>query len=382
MTLVFILEFGRSIGGGDFSIFELAQNLAVLGNNITVFVETGLKLPPSNDSMNLKIFRRTKIPRIIKRAGLGYLDRFFGNIYDNIVITRYFKKNSNIDFVIGYQRNTAIRASKFSRKFNLKSALCIFETPTWLGKQLGELWIKDYRLMHKSWVDFKKAILNANFLFTISEITAQETNEWAGRAVDAVIPLGYAKPQISSNHNKLDQIIYIGRLVKAKNVDEIIRAIAKTKSSIKLIVCGDGDEKNNLICLAESLNVNCEFLGDIVGDEKWKLISESKFMVFPSSFEGFGIPPMEALACGIPCICSDIPILKEVYKDYVEYFKEHNIDDMSDRISYLLENPLHCNERGKIGKEYVEDNFGWDKSAQKLEMKLKDYLKLNSKNSD
>ena len=105
-------------------------------------------------------------------------------------------------------------------------------------------------------------------------------------------------------------------------------------------------------------------------------------MVFPSSFEGFGIPPMEALACGIPCICSDIPILKEVYKDYVEYFKEHNIDDMSDRISYLLENPLHCNERGKIGKEYVEDNFGWDKSAQKLEMKLKDYLKLNSKNSD
>ena len=374
MHIVFIIEFGRSIGGGDYSIFEFAQNLANLGNKIIIFVETGMKLPPTNGSLNLKIYTRTKIPRIIKRAGLGYLDRFYGNIYDNIIIKKYLKNNSDIDFIIGYQRSSAIRASEFSQKYNLKSALCIFETPTWLEKQLGESWLNDYRFVKKSWENFKKALLKANVIFTISKITAQETVTWAGRSVHAVIPLGFKKPPVTTKYEKIDQIIYIGRLIKAKNVDEIIMAIAKLKSQIRFIVCGDGDERNNLMELAEKLNVNCEFMGDIMGSEKWKLISQSKFMIFPSSFEGFGIPPMEALACGIPCICSDIPILKEVYKDKVEFFKEHDIDDLAGKISFLLENQQYCNERGKKGKAYVEANFGWDKSAKKLEYTLKEYI--------
>ena len=89
-------------------------------------------------------------------------------------------------------------------------------------------------------------------------------------------------------------------------------------------------------------------------------------MVFPSSFEGFGMPPMEALLHGIPCICSDLPILREVYENHVIYFKEHDIKDLAIKIEYFLENIGSLSKITEPGKQYVLNKYGWDKSAQSL----------------
>ena len=101
---------------------------------------------------------------------------------------------------------------------------------------------------------------------------------------------------------------------------------------------GGGEEKQKLVRLANQAKVNCEFKGNVNDQEKWIEIKKSMFMVFPTSFEGFGMPPMEALYCEIPCICTDIPILKEVYQDKIEYFKENNVNDLCKKIEFLIKN--------------------------------------------
>jgi len=127
--------------------------------------------------------------------------------------------------------------------------------------------------------------------------------------------------------------------------------------------------------LANRLGVKCEFKGRITDHEKWLLIKKSKFMVFPSSFEGFGMSPMEALYCERPCIVSDIPIFKEVYQDKVEYFEEHNVTELTRLINKLANHPKYCREKGINGRKYVENTFGWLRSAKKIERILEDYMR-------
>jgi len=130
--------------------------------------------------------------------------------------------------------------------------------------------------------------------------------------------------------------------------------------------------KNKLKRLAFQLKVHCEFKGTVSESEKWVEIKRSKIMVFPSSFEGFGIPPAEALYCGVPCIASDIPILKEVYGERLEYFYENDIEGLSKMIEEMINNS-HLSKRKAIeGREYIRNYFSWDKSAEKIEQILTD----------
>ena len=62
-------------------------------------------------------------------------------------------------------------------------------------------------------------------------------------------------------------------------------------------------------------------------------------MVFPTRFEGFGLPPAEALYCGRPCLAYDIPILRENYKDMLEFAPERDTLVMCQLADYLLKDP-------------------------------------------
>ena len=79
-----------------------------------------------------------------------------------------------------------------------------------------------------------------------------------------------------------------------------------------------------------------EFKGKMDEYTKWVEIKKSLFMILPSSFEGFGMPPAEALYCKIPCIASDLPVLRENYGDYLEYFPARNVEALRTKIEFLI----------------------------------------------
>ena len=377
MKLIFIIEYSK-LGGGDISIFRFAEALAKLGHKIVIFTSNypqALEL----DRYNLRILSRYSIPRLFK--GCGKLDKFSERVFDFIVLNRFLKMAYGIDYIVGYQRSSAIKAVKLGKKYDIPVVNFIFECPTWLEKELSEDWLKHYRKpsMKKSWDMFRSSLLDTDIIFANSNLTKEESEKWLNKKVDSAIYPGIETSVVNSipKQNLEHQIIYVGRLYKDKNIDDVIKALALLDNSPKFVVCGKGGEKQTLQKLATKLKVDCEFKGIVTESEKWKEIKKSKFMVFPTSFEGFGMPPMEALYCERPCIVSDIPILNEVYGDKVEYVRLHDINGLAKKMQCLLDKPEYCKVRGESGKKYIHEKYIWKQSAEKIATVLQQNLLRN-----
>ena len=70
------------------------------------------------------------------------------------------------------------------------------------------------------------------------------------------------------------------------------------------------------------------------------LYRNAKLLVLPSFYEGFGLPILEALHHNCPVICSDIAVFNELFDDYVVYCNPNSVEDFSEQINNLLQNPV------------------------------------------
>lgn len=368
MKLVFIIDNGRSIGGGDYAQFKFAEHLALRGHKVNVFAANyNAFFKDMNMSRNLDISVRNEIPRIMK--GIGRINRVWDRLHTGTVVESYLKKNK-VDYLIGYLKTSAHKAVQLGKKYNIQTANFIFENPTWMKEQLGERFDEEYKGRFKrSWEQAKEDYMETDILIPNSHLTRAECMKWLGRDVSEPVYPGIDRMQVIRQKRR-NQIIYVGRLNAYKNIDEIIRALSTIENPPKLVIVGTGEEEHALKRLAHECNVDCEFKGSLSDKDKWIELYRSKFMVFPSSFEGFGMPPAEAMAAGIPCICSDIPILREVYKNSAVYFIEHDIDDLKEKIEMLIKDTKKSELIGKKGKEYVK-TYSWKESAKKIEVILK-----------
>ena len=377
MKIVFFINYKREVGGGSYAMFKFAEHLAKLGHNITVF--TDLKPIFYRDyylPTNLKLVYRGGISKLFK--GSSRLDEIWDWIYFKIVVKQYVRVNRDIDFVVGFLRESAIKAANIGKKYNIKTANFIFESPPWMINQLGKRFLNEYKgKFKKSWERTRKAYQETDILFPISNLTRRECIKWLKRRIEKPIYPGVEILFFNQNIKEENQVIYVGRLNEYKNINRIIEAFSKLKNPPKLVIVGTGEEEKKLKKLANKLNVLCEFKGKLNDAEKWNEIQKSMFMVFPSSFEGFGMPPAEALVCKKPCICSDIPILKEVYTSKVEYFKTGNLKDLIKKIEFLLGHSEYRKKRGEEGREYILSKYSWRKSAKRIENILKKYKNGN-----
>lgn len=371
MKLIFLIDNEKTIGGGDYAQFKFAEYLAKRGHDVTVFAVNKYSFIHSLKIKNLDMKFRRNFPRIIK--GTGLLNKLWGIIYSFFVVEPFISRNSkNIDYIIGYLRESAIKAVKLGKKYQIKTANFIFENPVWMKKQLGDRFLREYTgKFRESWNKTGEAYKETDILIPNSNLTRKECSSWLDRKISEPVYPGVGSINLQQKIIEQDQIIYLGRLNEYKNINEIIEVLHLIENPPKLVIIGKGEEKNRIMQLAEELGVECEFRGELNDEDKWLEIRKSKFMVFPSSFEGFGMPPAESLMCGKPCICSDIPIFREVYKDKVEYFKEHNLNELAQKMEFLLDNPQYRKKRGEVGRKYILSMYSWEKSASKIEKILK-----------
>ncbi|MBT4647815.1 glycosyltransferase [archaeon] len=377
MKLVFFLENPYLIGGGDYAIFKFAYHLSQRGHKVTLFAKTRNNffedISNNNDNFCIKI--RLSIENKFKGSGL--INKIVDYFYIKFIVLKELKRIEP-DFVIGYLRDSAIKVVKISEKFNIKSLNFVFESPPWMEKDLGHLWLEEYKGKFKeSWQKTKEAYKKSDILISISEKSKMECESWINKKVDDIV-----YPGIDTNlfedvkiQKKKNQLIYVGRLNIYKNVDKILFALKKIKNSPSLVIVGDGEEKKYLIKLSQKLGVKVNFKSNLNDFQKVQEIKTSLFMIFPSSHEGFGMPPMEALLCGIPCICSDKEIFKEIYKNKVIYFKENDIDDLTIKIKETIKLLKQNKYDTKSPKEYIKKRFEWKKSAIILEKILIDKIK-------
>jgi len=101
------------------------------------------------------------------------------------------------------------------------------------------------------------------------------------------------------------------------------------------------------------------------------LYKTAEVAVFPSWDEGFGFPPLEAAACGVPVIASDIPAHREVLGDAVEYFKPHEESELKDRLITLIENNELKSALRLKGLKKAE-SYSWEEAARQHKEVLND----------
>lgn len=138
-----------------------------------------------------------------------------------------------------------------------------------------------------------------------------------------LVPNGVSIEEIarSSPAGVTYDVAFAGRLIKDKNVDLLLHALAAVSSRIpgvRAIIAGDGPERGPLEALSESLNIKASvnFAGIMEEGAMASMLKSSKVFVLPSTREGFSITTLEALACGVPVVTVDHPA--NAAKDLVE----------------------------------------------------------------
>ena len=86
-------------------------------------------------------------------------------------------------------------------------------------------------------------------------------------------------------------------------------------------------------------------------------------LVYPSLYEGFGLPPLEAMACGCPVVCSKTASLPEVCGEAAEYLDPTSEEEMAAKIAYLLGNDVRRQELGQVGIAKAAE-YLWERMAE------------------
>lgn len=374
MKVLFLISMkdNSKISGGQYSLFKLANAMAQQNIEVCVAYSNFEKI------LNSPMIKIIPIPYFNSKSKIfSLLNLFIEKVYNYLVLYPLISK-TKFDYVIGSQKKPAIDAVKISNKFNIKSALFIFETPIWLSNKLPG-WEDIYnnsRSLQKSWFKFKESLHDANLIYANSITCSNELRKWTGLKSDEIIYPGVDLKMKNEFKKKLNQICYIGRLEKSKNVDLLIKAFNQIESKATLLICGTGSQDKSLKSLASKNKFNnIIFRGLVSEQEKWNILGQSSLMVFPSSFEGFGMPPLEAISVGTITLCSDLPIFKEVYNDSVIYFEENNLNHLVKKIKYCLENMDTENMRVNHSKTKIINKYSWKNSSNSLIKSLKDNAK-------
>jgi len=202
----------------------------------------------------------------------------------------------------------------------------------------------------------KRALKHSTKIITISNTVADELRK-NFKGIDKKIEIIYefVDDKFIKQNQTYDRIVdkpyllSVGNRKRHKNLSLLVKAFAIIKEKIPhyLVVAGGKDrEKDEVDTLVEGLNIQ-ERVIQLIKPSDEVIISLYKFadlFVFPSLFEGFGLPPLEAVSLGCPVILSDIPILREVFGEAGFYFNPYSEEDLAEAILKVI-----SDEKFKIG---------------------------------
>lgn len=224
----------------------------------------------------------------------------------------------------------------------------------------------------------KFAVERASKIITPSEATREDLIKFykADPKKITVIPLGFEATKFKSSQADLKQFnieakkyfLYLGRIEYKKNIDTLIQAFqkfAKKDDEVKLVLAGfpgHGGEKIIKSIPAE-LKDQIVLTGYVKDKEKAALLKNTLCFIFPSRFEGFGIPLLEAMNAEVPIIASDIPSSKELAGNCALFFEKENSDRLADLMKKLAKSPQLSINLSCLYKKTLQ-NHSWMKCAE------------------
>lgn len=286
-----------------------------------------------------------------------------GHLWEQISLPKYLKKIGNpllISFTgCGplYYDNQIVTVHDVSHE----------RYPEWFSKGY-------YRYYHFM---MPRIARKAHTVLTVSEFSKQEIVDVFGLNEDKIhvihsnVPfyhkpsreeiLNYVRPADTEKY-----IIAVSNMDPRKNFAQLIRAFNNIDDkSIKLYIIGMRYKAFNTPDLENLINDKVYLPGFVDDDQLQKMYQNALLSVYPSLYEGFGLPPLESMTFGCPAIVSDIPALREVTQDAGLYVNPHVINDITEKINLLLTDTNLQQSLRLKGLEQIK-KYSWEKSAKQV----------------
>jgi glycosyltransferase involved in cell wall biosynthesis len=238
-------------------------------------------------------------------------------------------------------------------------------------KRYPESFSKKFRLLYNSMIPMM--LRNSQHLITVSEFSRNEINNAYGYPKEKTSVIYNA---VSGNFSKLANknderyLLAVSSPNYHKNFHGMLEAFTRLKerTDVSLKVIGKAGttfaEQDFSQLLTESESI--KFMGRVDDNTLISLYQNALGFVFPSFYEGFGIPPLEAQSCGCPVIAAEAASMPEVLEDSVLYFDPHNIDSIAAAMERLISDEDLRDSLIIRGDKNIT-RFSWRSSAEKVD---------------
>ena len=224
---------------------------------------------------------------------------------------------------------------------------------------------------------FTHIIPKARAILTVSENTKRDLIEILGIPADRITvtypAVDHARfqnidPSLQSEFNQLglsrDYLLYIGNLKEFKNVERLVDAYclirSKDKNIPELVMVGRNFIKGFEKRLENTPGIR--WIGEVRRDLLPAFYKNALLFIFPSLYEGFGLPPLEAMASGTPVLCSSRASLPEVVGNAAVMIDPENTEALAAAMSALMHDPQKRKDLSAKGLQQAAQ-FSWDRMA-------------------
>ena len=222
---------------------------------------------------------------------------------------------------------------------------------------------------------FKASAKKANAVIVSSKLEYEDAIEFGiSKKKLHVIPMGidvddYAMGQDKKTDDAIN-ILFVGRMARVRRIEILLRAVKKLSIPFRVTLVG-GEEKtaslskwgyiDELKKLCKTLNISdrITFAGPVAQDELSTWYRKADIFVYPSLYENFGQPILEAAAAGLPIISTPVGVAKEIIIDSETGFLITGEDrELAERITQLADSNLRL-KMGRAIRKKVRNLYGW-----------------------
>jgi len=270
------------------------------------------------------------------------------------------------DYIIGIPQEGGNSAMNYANKWGVPFFSLLYESPNFTRDYRGGRDSED-----AAWTEYVPVLTEAKRVINNTEIGKDyldkwelmkepydpKTSTWLWNSINFK-----AADEVNQDANYVDgvyHVVWVGRMIDFKGTQHIIRAlnlIPEYKFVVHIISGNSGKIIDNMKREAKE-HIEIEFHHKVDDHEKFRIIKLSNMMIFLSRFEGFGMPPMEALYCERLCFAYELPVLKMIYKDNLIWSKQSDFKNLADNIKTYLTDKDKREKHIAKAKKYCDKTF-------------------------
>jgi glycosyltransferase involved in cell wall biosynthesis len=217
-------------------------------------------------------------------------------------------------------------------------------------------------------------------VLTVSDYSKGEIIKWAGVSEDKIVNVGNGVgspfvPAGAAYQPGYPYLLYVGSRKPHKNLSRLLEAfaISGVARDVRLVLSGGPDKPLKVKAAQLGLGEAIQFVSAPSTEKLAELYRGALAFVFVSYYEGFGLPPIESMACGTPVLASNVCSLLEVLGDAGLLVSPYDVDEIAQQIRLLVEDSALRRELKERGLSRAT-KFSWDQTAKKTRAVLESVL--------